>query len=101
MARNKASKDQDHEATLTRLRADLKRSEAKRAAWKKRAKQAERALAKGAAPDAPAPTAATSGTDPRSPDASWTVAQLRAEARRRGISGLSNKPKAELVKALG
>jgi hypothetical protein len=35
------------------------------------------------------------------PDASWTVVQLRAEARSRGLTGLSNKSKAQLLEALG
>jgi len=35
------------------------------------------------------------------PDASWTVVQLRAEARSRGLTGLSGKSKAELLAALG
>jgi hypothetical protein len=35
------------------------------------------------------------------PDASWTVVRLRAEARSRGLSGLSNKSKADLLEALG
>ncbi len=34
------------------------------------------------------------------PDASWTVTQLRAEARARGLAGLSDKPKAQLIAAL-
>ena len=41
---------------------------------------------------APAPASA--------PDASWTVAALRAEARSRGIAGYSRKSKADLVAAL-
>jgi hypothetical protein len=36
-----------------------------------------------------------------SPDATWTVLQLRAEARSRGLTGLSRKSKAELLSALG
>ena len=43
--------------------------------------------------DASEPTAA--------PDESWTVVQLRAEARSRGLSGLSGKSKAQLLEALG
>jgi len=35
-----------------------------------------------------------------SPDASWTVVQLRAEARSRGIDGLSRKSKAQLLAVL-
>ena len=34
------------------------------------------------------------------PDESWTVVQLRAEARSRGITGLSGKSKAQLLEAL-
>jgi hypothetical protein len=34
------------------------------------------------------------------PDASWTVLQLRAEARSRGLTGLSRESKAELLSAL-
>ncbi len=34
------------------------------------------------------------------PDERWSVVQLRAEARARGLVGLSNKPKAELLAAL-
>ena len=34
------------------------------------------------------------------PDKTWTVVQLRAEARARGLAGMSNKPKAELLAAL-
>lgn len=34
------------------------------------------------------------------PDESWTVVQLRAEARARGLVGVSNKPKARLLAAL-
>jgi hypothetical protein len=117
-------------ADVERLRADLKQSEAKRAKWKKRATRAETAVtdlrtrlgqAENRAGNAPsisqenapaesqAHTAKLSGAaDRRSsgreastrPDASWTVAQLREEARRRGLTGLSGKPKAELITAL-
>jgi lysophospholipase len=34
------------------------------------------------------------------PDSTWTVAQLRAEARARGLTGLSGKPKAQILSAL-
>lgn len=34
------------------------------------------------------------------PDDTWSVVQLRAEARARGLVGMSNKPKAQLVAAL-
>ncbi len=53
---------------------------------------------KTAARRAPAKTAA-SGTG-SAPDQSWTVVRLRAEARKRGLVGMSNKPKAQLLAAL-
>jgi hypothetical protein len=34
------------------------------------------------------------------PDETWTVVQLRAEARARGLVGMSKKSKAELLDAL-
>ena len=34
------------------------------------------------------------------PDETWTVVQLRAEARARGLVGTSNKSKAQLLDAL-
>jgi len=34
------------------------------------------------------------------PDETWSVVQLRAEARARGLTGMSNKPKAQLLAAL-
>ena len=48
-------------------------------------------------PAAPGSDSSVSGT----PDSTWTVVQLRAEARSRGLSGLSNKSKADLLDALG
>lgn len=47
---------------------------------------------------APVDPAAT--VDRAVPDQTWSVVQLRAEARRRGLVGLSNKPKADLIAAL-
>jgi hypothetical protein len=38
--------------------------------------------------------------DAAAPDAGWTVVQLRAEARSRGLTGLSGKSKAQLLEAL-
>ena len=35
-----------------------------------------------------------------SPDETWSVVQLRAEARARGLTGMSNKTKAQLLAAL-
>jgi hypothetical protein len=47
-------------------------------------------------PAEPAPGPASKG----SPDDSWTVTALRAEARSRGLAGYSRKSKAELLSAL-
>ena len=47
------------------------------------------------------PEKAVSTSDPTDlPDASWTVARLRAEASSRGLTGLSGKNKAQLIAAL-
>jgi lysophospholipase len=46
-----------------------------------------------AATTAAEPTSTTSST----PDDSWSVADLRAEAKRRGMTGYSRKTKAELL----
>jgi hypothetical protein len=51
-------------------------------------------------PSVDAPSPAVSPQPAASPDASWTVVQLRAEARSRGIAGLSGKSKTELLAAL-
>jgi lysophospholipase len=54
----------------------------------------KRTSTRGAAPEpAAAPTAP-------GPDDSWTVADLRAEAKRRGMTGYSRKTKAELLAEL-
>jgi lysophospholipase len=49
---------------------------------------------------APRPVMAPSAAS-RTPDDSWTVADLREEAKRRGATGYSRMTKAELLKELG
>jgi hypothetical protein len=49
---------------------------------------------------APTPTAAVESAGV-TPDESWTVADLRAEAKKRGLTGYSRKSKAELLRELG
>ena len=118
MAKKKtgSASDKQDKAAIRKLAAKLERAEAKAEKWKAAAKraQAEAATlktraatldkklvkAKAAARqttavDVPAPQSAAA------PDDSWTVAQLRAEARSRKLTGLSNKTKAELLAALG
>ena len=53
----------------------------------------------GADPVNPGTDPVSAGTD-AAPDDSWTVAALRAEARRRGMTGYSRKTKAQLVAEL-
>ena len=50
--------------------------------------------------DLPLTSAVAPETGAAGPDASWTVAELRAEAHTRGLSGMSRKTKAELLDAL-
>ena len=57
------------------------------------------APAEAAAANLPTAEAAISG-GVTVPDSTWTVPQLRAEARARGLTGLSGKPKAQLLAAL-
>ncbi|MGZ5400551.1 MAG: SAP domain-containing protein, partial [Nocardioides sp.] len=45
-------------------------------------------------------TAPSTKESTRTPDHSWTVIELRQEARSRGLTGLSRKTKAELIAAL-
>lgn len=57
---------------------------------------------KGAAKTAanPAKTAASTASTDSGPDDSWTVADLRAEAKKRGVTGYSRMTKADLLTAL-
>ena len=123
-AKKRSSAEKDLEKTVRKLRAQLERSDAKAKHWKKKAGQADKAVAssqarvkklerrldKAAAPttrpvEEPAVPEGTAVPEEPSataagPDSSWTVVQLRAEARSRGLTGLSNKPKAQLLDAL-
>jgi hypothetical protein len=46
-------------------------------------------------------TPVTSSVAAGAPDDTWTVADLRAEAKRRGMTGYSRKNKAQLLEELG
>ena len=127
--KDRSAKEQQALARVRKLEAKLERSQDRARRWKKEAKRnraematlttraakLDRKLTKArdaASRPAPAPgkpvpptaspaaTATGSGRSSVAPDDSWTVAQLRAEARARGLTGLSNKPKAELLSAL-
>ena len=124
----KSSSAKPDKAEVKKLRAELTSAKSKRDQWKKRAGQAEATAADlrsrlkvaekqlkkakkadgatpaaapaPAAPSVPESTVDEVASDVRRVDASWTVTELRAEARRRGIAGVSRKPKAALLTAL-
>lgn len=82
------------------------RSDARAGKLQRKLDRAVRALESKGVPPADSaatnrPAAQTSTPDGVTvPDATWTVAQLRAEARARGVKGLSGKPKAQILAAL-
>jgi lysophospholipase len=78
---------------LTKVRRRLAKAEASLRKWK------DRPRTTASAPPAPEPAPAAPSSHPL-PDDSWTVAALRAEARRRGLTGYSRKTKAELLAEL-
>ena len=125
-----SSSEKQLKSTVKKLEAKLARADAKAARWKKEAKRQQAAVASSQArvtelrkklskarrsarhpittravalPPAeavPQETTVSAEAAGSTPDASWTVAQLRAEARSRGVTGLSGKSKAEIITAL-
>ena len=55
---------------------------------------------RSAASAASSTSAASAASNGSAPDDSWTVADLRAEAKKRGLTGYSRKSKAELLAEL-
>ena len=102
-----SSSKKQHKAAVKKLEARLERADAKAARWKKRAKKHEAAAASAEARVStleaelakPGPDTSAGGST-SAPDASWTVAELRAEARSRGLTGMSRTSKAEILAAL-
>ncbi len=90
------------EAKATKWKAEAKRLEAElKAAAKKFKKATKEALTPPEATDAGVlATPATSAAVAPGPDETWTVIELRAAARERGIAGYSRKSKAELLALL-
>jgi len=98
--KGKAKIAQAEVADLTRRVGKLEKKLAKaRSKVREPAPVSDRGRVASVTAEAPGETGATRQPS-GSPDATWTVAQLRAEARSRGISGLSNKPKSVLIEAL-
>jgi hypothetical protein len=60
----------------------------------------QKATTKGTRRQDGATTPAGASAGAATPDDSWTVAELRAEARRRGLTGYSRKVKADLLAEL-
>jgi lysophospholipase len=103
--------------TVAQLRSRLARAEAKAKRWKERSggfraaaanaeartKKLEKRLKKAQRQPAPALPADRDRVPPpvrataSSPDSTWTVARLRAEARSRGVTGYSRKTKVQLL----
>ena len=86
---------------LTRTENQLTKTEKKLAKARERAEhwKSEAKTQRRSAPGRPA-AEATPADSLTEPDETWTVVQLRAEARARGLVGMSNKPKAQLLAAL-
>ena len=110
--KHRARKQQKDAASLTSELTAVRRRAAKAESaaekWKGRATSAGTTPAaapkaeapKAAAPKAAAPAASSQAASPgraTTPDDSWTVTALRAEARSRGVAGYSRKTKAQLL----
>ena len=119
--KSKAGTEKRLKAQIKTLTAELADAKAKRDKWKKRAKAAQndvvelrqgreqgeaatgnaaKRLPSLSASDGTSAAAAPKDGALPTPDESWTLAALRDEARRRGVTGLSGKPKAEVLAAL-
>ncbi len=128
--KKKSSSKKQLKSKIKKLKARLKRANAKATRWKKKAKRRQATAASSQARVAKlekklaearrttSPTSATRDELPSPtelvvpettdsadqltslPDASWTVVRLRAEAKARGLSGMSGKSKAELLASL-
>ncbi len=112
-----ASAKKELRTTIKKLRSELDRADHKAKRLKSKVAQAEKTNTKlearlkrlkkankrpEKAPRAAEPPRAPVAHEPANagPDDGWTVAALRAEARSRGLTGLSRKTKAELLDAL-
>ncbi len=93
-----ATEREELEARIEKHKARAKAAKRKYQAIKDHPVDAPSPVEKGgkAGPDTPVPVATTA----EGPDASWTVARLRAEARARRVTGYSRLTKAELLDAL-
>ena len=91
-AKEQQSKAAGTKSELTDARRRLAKAEARAAKWKDRARAASAVVA-------PVPPPAVAGRS-TTPDDTWTVTALRAEARARGLPGYSRKTKVQLLAEL-
>ena len=91
-AKEQQSKAAGTKSELTAARRRLAKAEARAAKWKDRARAVPPVVA-------PAPPPAVAGRS-TTPDDTWTVTALRAEARTRGLPGYSRKTKVQLLAEL-
>ena len=91
-AKEQESKAAGTKSALADVRRRLAKAEARAAKWKDRARTVPAVVA-SAPPPAVAGRSAT-------PDDTWTVTALRAEARTRGLPGYSRKNKVQLLAEL-
>jgi hypothetical protein len=94
-----ATKAKERLPAASEVTALAKDAVAKRTTRGKRS-AATRATAPSAAGSRSSSAPGSSATGGAGPDDSWTVADLRAEAKRRGLTGYSRKTKTELLAEL-
>ncbi|MFZ2012515.1 MAG: hypothetical protein WAV00_01680 [Nocardioides sp.] len=111
MAKKKKGSKKKLKAKLAKARARRDHAERSAENWKAKAKQRksevevlEAELAgvslRLAQAEAATPPKASGTARRTAPDESWTVTQLRAEARAKGVPGYSRQTKAQLLAAL-
>jgi hypothetical protein len=104
-AKGRSEVERELKAQAKKLRAQLAAAEKSAEKWKARAKD-HRSVAVGAKAELAAvrrrlEKAETPAKASSTPDDSWNVTRLRAEARSRGVAGYSRKTRAELLDELG
>jgi hypothetical protein len=100
-AKGRSEVERELKAQAKKLRAQLAAAEKSADKWKTRAKD-HRSAAVGAKAELAAvrrrlEKAEAPSTPSTTPDESWTVTRLRAEARSRGVAGYSRKTKEQLL----
>lgn len=91
----------DVQARLVQSEARLAKSRDRANRWKTDAKEQRRLVVhSSASSEQLRQQLAATASDGGHPDGTWTVIQLRGEARARGLTGMSNLSKSELLAAL-